>query len=438
MARRHPYVKLIPPNDEGRVSWRARCRNPKQPGKYKWKTLSGMSKRQREDWAVRESEKIERTILEIHHGVGPRASDHKESTASLADARDLFFEDTKAETGGSVDTYSIAIEEFLDFVERSRRGLRRGAAVRELPRTAVCSDVSDHMLMDWRGMVLSKPPVRTRKKRSRETMNRELRNVGRMVRHLRKKRKLFPHLTSDEIDNAFELLKTGTKKKDFLRYKAIRTMLECLLEYDANPERRGPPMAALFLLTLFYGTRRHEVVPCSGIEHAAIEWPDVHLDEIDGRGNRIGEIHAREATKTGHRPIGLEYAPAGQRLLSAMKLRAGGKGKVFPYTEDQVNAAYRALRRNSSFPKNATLQTLRRTSETFAVNSRIMTLSQAIAQYGHSESTALKSYIGALRNIPAEHVTFEAAMMIEDLAEQIIDAVSAGGRASVSRIAGGA
>jgi hypothetical protein len=112
-----------------------------------------------------------------------------------------------------------------------------------------------------------------------------------------------------------------------------------------------------------------------------------------------------------------------------MRLRSGGKGAVFPLRKDQVK--YDILRKTYGLPKNATLKTFRRTAETFAVNSTVMTLSQAMDFFGHDESTSLRHYRGRLPGIPRELTDMESVMQINDICDRIIRSVSRTGTARV-------
>jgi integrase len=409
---------LVPPNDTGRASWRAKWRDP-DSGRDKWLTLKSENKREREKWAVKQAEKLQGRRLQLRLGVGaPRVAIEAGET-TLEEAKALFFADKKSVYAPStVYTYSIAINEFIEYMRK--RGVTR------------CAEVDLDLLMDWRAMVHGKPAVGGRKRRDKKTLDREVRNVGAMVRFLKKKRRqrnLFPRLTTDDLNDAFELIAPPTKKGDFLRYSEIRKTLESVIRHDADAGRRqSPDLAPFFLFALLAGARRHEIL--------ALRWKDIRLDEVDGRGDVIAEIDIPQETKTGDRILHLDVSPACRKLLVAMRLRSGGKGAVFPLREDQVK--YDILRRTYGLPKNATLKTLRRTAETFAVNSTVMTLSQAMDFFGHDESTSLRHYRGRLPGIPRDLTDLESVMQITDLAEQIISSVSSpssAGRASVSRIA---
>jgi hypothetical protein len=81
-------------------------------------------------------------------------------------------------------------------------------------------------------------------------------------------------------------------------------------------------------------------------EAMELEWSRVDLDARDAAGEKAGEIYlAGVATKTHKaRTVGLEVSPALRKLLAAMHLASGGKGKVFPLTRGTIDAAAKRLR----------------------------------------------------------------------------------------------
>lgn len=389
----------------------------------------------------------EQRLLRKHGLVKPEPANTEEARAlargravTLKQAKADYFAETKSHTSGSEVTYSIAIDEFINFVGRKANDLGanltppdcakryRAKAYRE-PTVA---DVTPDILKAWRRKVISKPPVSTRNERSPDTVSRELRNVGAMVRHHRDENDLFEHLSDKEVRRAFRKVKTPAAKKPtkkpHLRRDAIRSMLEAAIAYDADPNRRRAPVAAVFLLVLMFGFRLHEIIPGSErLKHCAMRWEGVRLDVRDGVGRRTGYVSVHKEAKTGARDVNLRYSPAAIRLLTALKIRAGGSrasGPVFADVGKQdVAAAYRALRKVKDYPQDGTLQACRRTSETFIANSRLMAWAQMLALFGHDDSTALANYIGS-EDVDQDARSIEALMGIEDLAQMIIDAVT--------------
>jgi len=140
--------------------------------------------------------------------------------------------------------------------------------------------------------------------------------------------------------------------------------------------------------------------------------------------------------KTGRaRTITLEETPNAVRLLQAMRLRVGGD-RVFPaWTKDMTKAAAKRLISEYKAPRFS-WQGLRRTAAAVLTNAPgiygAASAFRSAKRTGHSVVIAEKHYVDLLK-LPAHARTFEAAVGIEDVAQEIIDNV--GGSNTVVSVA---
>jgi hypothetical protein len=118
-------------------------------------------------------------------------------------------------------------------------------------------------------------------------------------------------------------------------------------------------------------------------------------------------------------------------MLAAMQLASGGKGRVFPLTEDAIRAAGKRLKAEYGAPKSFTWQVLRSTCATYLTCAPgifgAASAHRSAAQLGHSVTVAQRHYVDLLRGIPREAHTLEAAMQIEGEMGQVIARVSGDG-----------
>jgi len=135
----------------------------------------------------------------------------------------------------------------------------------------------------------------------------------------------------------------------------------------------------------------------------------------------------------------LEVSPALRRLLSAQKLRTGGKaGSVFGLTRGTATAAQKRLEAEYGAPPGSGWQALRRTCGVFLTNAPgifgAASAYRSAKQLGHSVQVAERHYLDVMRGIPPTARTLESAMQVEAQIERIIAAV--GARPATARKAG--
>lgn len=161
----------------------------------------------------------------------------------------------------------------------------------------------------------------------------------------------------------------------------------------------------------------------------SLEWSDIDLDALDHDGNPVGEITPQGGSHTKRTGvIGLEISPGLRELLEAMRPK-DGKGRVFPQTRDEANAALRRLVREHNAPARATWQAMRRSTGTYLTNAPgifgAASAYRSAKQLGHSVTVAEKHYVGLVRGIPASAKTLETAMQLEKQIQLAIEAVDA-------------
>jgi len=143
----------------------------------------------------------------------------------------------------------------------------------------------------------------------------------------------------------------------------------------------------------------------------------------------VGEIYIDSSSKTAKaRAIGLEVSPALRTLLSAQRLKTGGKGSVFGLRPDEARSSMKRLKARYGAPAAAGWQVLRVTCGTYLCNAVGIygTASPFMEsrQLGHSILVAERHYVGLIRGIPIEARTLEAAMQIEREADQVIASIT--------------
>lgn len=172
---------------------------------------------------------------------------------------------------------------------------------------------------------------------------------------------------------------------------------------------------------------------CRFGEAIDLTWDRVDLDALDASGKAVGEIYIDSSSKTAKaRTIGLEVSPALRKLLSAQRLKTGGKGSVFGLTQDEANAAMKRLKSDYGAPDAAGWQMLRRTTATYLCNAPgiygAASPFMESRRLGHSVIVAEKFYAGLIRGIPIEAKTLESAMQIKKEAKQVIASIASPAR----------
>lgn len=269
-----------------------------------------------------------------------------------------------------------------------------------------------------------KDVVSTGDRRSASAINCDLRAVKTMLQALRVAGRLPAITSSDTIRENLGAVEADVAKPKPLKPAAIAKLLAACERHDAETfaKTRGgdtgaprfEPIGPLAALMLLSGMRLGEAL--------ALEWSDVDLEE--------GELLVR-AGKTGReRAVDLGVTPALAKLLAAMRLASGGKGRLFPaHTQVTVGDARRRLiaeygapaflwsTRNSR-PGERSAPTLRSTCGCYLACAPAIfggaSVYMSAAHLGHSVQVAEKHYLGTLKRIPKEATTIEAAMGIED------------------------
>jgi len=437
-GKAHRGVTLIRPNEKARTGWRARYVDPDLE-KTVWETLDAAldTVELREDWAARKAKGLALRRLELMGGA-PRAVG-----TGLATAMKRYFDDHPRLSEETLTLYRSATNKFLAWATKA--GLES------------VDDLDKGKLVAF-SAVLAKEPKRVCKPggrrgerataktmRSAYTVNRELRSIGAALRYLRRLGFL-PKLSSDDIKDGLQKLKAQPKRIEYLKPQELQQLLIAAVKHDAETfagtraEYAGElpkgttlkyePIAPAIATALITGLRVSHLL--------ALDWSDIDFDALDDNGKAVGEIipQGGSATKrTGL--IGLEISPGLRRLLAAMKLKSGGRGKVFRLTEDEGKAALKRLttKRNDDgktltygAPPASTWQTFRRTCGCYLTNAPGIFGSasayRSAQQLGHSVQIAERYYVNVVRGIPKSARTVEAAMQITKQLERVIEAVT--------------
>jgi integrase len=262
--------------------------------------------------------------------------------------------------------------------------------------------------------------------RSAHTVNKELRATGTILRYLCDL-DLFARLSHDDVRRALKRIQAPVERKDYMKPAHIQKLLESAMRYDQEHD----PIAPFVLFTLLTGMRLGEA--------ASLKWSEVDLDALDSNGQKVGELYVTGASKTAKsRTIGLEVSSTLRSLLTAQRLKTGGRGKVWNADPEFASRAMRRLIQEYGAPEGSSWQKLRVTCGTFLTNSNIFGSASAFhssRQLGHSITIAERHYVGLIRGLDPNAKTLEQLMQIEKQAKHIIRSVSSGGHASVSRSA---
>jgi integrase len=434
-TRKHPGVTLVRPNAARRTGWRIRFKDP-DSGAVVWKSLDPALKTMeaRIEFAVRKSEALARRRLELEGGAPAlKRTDLEDAVAAYLTSADLKSERTRA-------LYKDATDRFLEWAKPRR--------IRET------TDVTSARLAAFREHLASQPlqviqagGVRgehrvTNRKPSPHTINWRLRVVRAMANHWRG-HGLAP-LTKDTISDSLRSLKAPKRKPSFLEAAEIRRLLEACMRHDAEVHDLTRAEAARGLKPGEGSTPRYQPVApfamflllsgCRIGEALGLDWSHVRLDTLGAGGKVVGTIKLpAELTKTDEeRDVWLDVSPALHRLLSAMRLRGGGKGSVFGLSRGRAEAARKRLLAEYGAPSFA-WQQLRRTTATYLVNATAIyggaNTFLAAKQLGHDPEVANKHYRGLHKGIPHNAATLEAAMQAEAQMAAIIDGIGARPRA---------
>jgi integrase len=281
-------------------------------------------------------------------------------------------------------------------------------------------------LRDW---LVALPRQRDREKkrkgrpRSAMRVNRDIGAIKTLLLEARRHGRL-PRLDREALGDGLRKLRAEQDQPEYLRSPELRQLLEAAMRHDAarfamtRAEKaageaggvtRHEAVAPLVLAAILTGCRIGELV--------SLEWPNVRLDGA-------GEIEiraARSKTRRG-RLVDLAVCPTLAQWLARLRLASGGVGLVFGITQGTADAARKHRLEQYGAPRFS-WQRLRQTCATFLTCAPGIfggaSAYRSAAQLGHSVAVAERHYLGLLRDIPREARTLEAAMGIEDLAEQV-------------------
>lgn len=125
--------------------------------------------------------------------------------------------------------------------------------------------------------------------------------------------------------------------------------------------------------------------------------------------------------------IDLAISPALRKMLAAMHLKSGGKGRVFGLTREEAKASLRRIVAGYGAPAGSTWQAFRRTCGCFLTNAPgifgAASAYRSAKQLGHSVAVAERHYVDVVRGIPRDARTVEAAMQIEAELGRVVESV---------------
>jgi integrase len=280
--------------------------------------------------------------------------------------------------------------------------------------------------LQGRGQRGRRKPVAQR--RSPQTINSELRRLRTVLGYLCDL-DLCVRLSHDDLRRSFKQLAVGHERVEYLRPSELRALLESARRHDAETfaitraehagygipgsTHRYDAIAPFIAFVMLTGMRFGEAL--------AVEWGQIDLTAKDWDGRQAGEIYLKgHSTKTHKaRTVGLDVSPGLHRLLAAMRLRVGGKGRVFELTAATALASAKRLKRDYGAPSRYGWQMLRRTCGTFLTNAPgifgAASAYRSAKQLGHSVAIAERHYVDVARGISPDARNLETAMQIADL-----------------------
>jgi len=419
-TRMHAGVVLLRPDPKARTWWRARFVDP-DSGRTRKVTLDRAlrTREDREAYAVKLSERLARRRLELEGGAS------RATGTPLADAMQRYYDAHPNLRPRAVATYKIGTDKLVRFAKAHR--------------IRTVDDLDRRRLMAFREQVINEPKLHAvtghrgkraagTERRSAETINRELRNVGTALRYLIDC-DLFARLSHDDVRRCCKPLKVSHDRKEFLRPAQMRKLLAAALRHDGETfeatraelagigtpgsTRRYPPIAGFVLYILLTGCRLGEAL--------RVRWEDIDLED--------GEIHIGTESKTSRaREIDIAPSEALARLLAAQKLSTGNKGRVWGLTPGEAEAAMQRLRDTYGAPANFSFQILRVSCQSYLASAPSIYGAASIfltaRRGGHSVAVCEKHYAGAVKNISPDARTLEAAMEIEAEAAEVIASIA--------------
>lgn len=435
----HEGVKIIEQahrSGSERSSWVARWRDP-DSGRQVQASLDALGLRTaeaRRAWAITKSQSLAKRRADLAAG----AVRHSERGLAAA-VKDYIDHSEKTKRASTVDAMRPALARFLEWAER--RGLRK------------TDDVHPHDLAAFREHLTAaartspqaaarrgarRPSIRPL---SRTSVNSYLKAVKACLNWLRRTGLLAYVASGEQVTEAMASVRVPKEEPDIITAADARQLLRACLahdearwsltraEHDGDREpgttRRYTPVAPFVAFLLLTGCRLNEAL--------SLEWRDVDLDALDDQGRKVGALTITAAKSKTHasRSVGLEVSPGLRAILAALKLRSGGKGRVFSeLTESSVKRALERLVRPEPGPGARQRaagfgappfgwHTLRRTCGTYLVCAPSIYGSAAVflaaKQLGHSVAVAEKSYLGRVRGIAPGLTTLDAVLGVEGL-----------------------
>jgi integrase len=240
-----------------------------------------------------------------------------------------------------------------------------------------------------------------------------------------------PYLRESQVKKFLANEKIDSAEPEFLHPAEVSELLRACLRHDAETfamtreEKDGDakvgstpqydPIAPFALFSLLAG--------CRPTEARRLRWESVHLG---GRNPTIRLSHEDVSKKREARRVSLNESPSLIRLLGAMTKQRGENEFVFgadePMTEGRAAAARKRLHSKFGAPR-FTWEHLRRTCATTLYCSGVYGLELtklAPARMGHSLATAERHYVGLMHDLPTDAKTIEAALDIEEIANEIV------------------
>jgi integrase len=436
MRSPHSGIVLVPRAlPGGRVSWRARFRDP-DTERLTFITLDSVAlptHAARRQWAIQKSRALAKRKMELSSGAPLR------TRTPLAVAIDDYLAAVAQRlTQSTAISYRAAIGVFREWAKVE--GISK---VEEL--TPVSLSRFRETRIGVRKRVASPGGRHSQKKsatgpRSPFSINREIRTVKVMLGHWRRVG-LLPLVDQETLRGLMKTVAAPREAPAHLSQSTCRKLLESAIRHDGETFKitrdehdgikpigstpRYEPIAPFVLFLLLSGLRISEALN--------LRWADIDLDALDSEGQRAGEIRlSATQTKTKRaRTIGLEVCPVIRALLASTKLKSGSNIYVFggkaALPRTRVEAARKRLLKEYGAPKFS-WQNLRQTAGTFLTNAfgifGAASVFMSARQLGHSVAVAERHYLGVIRGIPREARTLEQAMQIEDLARQTVNSAS--------------
>ncbi|MEM9461134.1 MAG: integrase family protein [Myxococcota bacterium] len=416
------YVRVEP---SGKATFGFRYRAQGQQRRYRLGTYGSMTIDQ-----ARKAARAARGAVEAGQdpAAGRRAADRGECKTLAAVVETYVSERSPAWTPGTRSTYGSAIGTFTAWAAKAKVKLAADLTSDRLAAFRAHSIALSRRVKRKGGG--RRDVVSTGEKRSAAAVNCELRAVKTMLQALRVAGRLPSIKHADQITDNMKLVPQDHARPRPLKPTGLRKLLAACQQHDEatftltrqgdKDAPRHEPIAPLVALMLLSGMRLGEAL--------ALTWEDVDLDER--------EIHVR-ARKTVHdRSVDLSVSPALERLLTVMKARGSGRGRVFDgHTGQTASDARRRLiadydappfqwSTRTSRPGQRSAPTLRSTCGCYLTNAPAIfggaSAWRSAAQLGHRVDVAERHYLGTLKRIPGDATTVEAAMEIEDELDALI------------------